>query len=52
MLNINVAAEADGVEDRTFKCGKCGHVEVKRMAADPLTSPVLAWIKGELKPPE
>jgi len=53
MISTKVDAEADGFEDRTFKCSKCGHIEVRRMAVDPLASlSVVAWTKGELKPPE
>jgi uncharacterized Zn finger protein len=47
-VNIAVA----GSEDRTFECMKCGHVETRRMVADPLTSPdAVAWTKGSLTPP-
>jgi transcription elongation factor Elf1 len=53
MMSTKVDAETDGFEYRTFECRKCGHSEVRRMAVDPLASlPVVAWTKGELKPPE
>ena len=53
MISTNVVAESDDFEDRTFECIKCGHIETRRMVADPLASPpAVAWAKGELKPPE
>jgi hypothetical protein len=52
MTTTKVVAEANGFEDRTFGCIKCGHLE-RRMAVDSLASlPVVAWTTGELKPPE
>jgi uncharacterized Zn finger protein len=52
MVSTGVAATVRGFEDRTFKCMKCGHVETRRMVADPLASPnTVAWIEGSLKPP-
>lgn len=53
MTSTKVVAEANGFEDRTFECIKCGRIENKRMVADPLAShPAVAWTKGELKPPQ
>jgi uncharacterized Zn finger protein len=53
MVSTAVAAAADGFEDRTFECMKCGHVETRRMVRDPLASPAaVAWSKADLKPPE
>ncbi len=53
MVSTAVTATADGFEDRTFGCGKCGHVETRRMLADQLTSPVpVAWSNADLKRPE
>jgi hypothetical protein len=53
MTSTNIVAATDGFEDRTFACGKCGHTETRRPAADPLASPpAVAWTKDELKPPE
>ena len=53
MVSTEVTDAADGFEDRTFECMKCGHVETKRMLADPLVLPsVAAWTNAGLKSPE
>ncbi|MET4384840.1 rubredoxin [Bradyrhizobium sp. F1.4.3] len=53
MISTNVVAEANGFEDRTFQCSKCGHIETRRMATGPLALPPdVAGTKGRLKPPE
>jgi len=53
MISTDVTAAAEGLEDRTFACMKCGHVETKRMAADPLISPAATgWTEGSLKRPQ
>jgi hypothetical protein len=52
MISTAVTDAAEGFEDRTFECIKCGHVETRRMVADPLASPVVvAWTNTSLKPP-
>jgi hypothetical protein len=52
MVNTAVAATADGFEDRTFACMKCGHVETRRTLADPLASPAaMASTSASTKPP-
>jgi hypothetical protein len=51
MVNTAVAATADGFEDRTFACMKCGHVETRRTLADPLASPAaMASTSASTKP--
>jgi transcription elongation factor Elf1 len=53
MVSTAVADAADGFEDRTFACAKCGHVETRRMLADPLASPApVAWSNAGLEPPQ
>jgi hypothetical protein len=54
MMNIVVAAAADGFEDRTFACMKCGHIETRRMLADALVAPAAAapCTGAQLNPPE
>jgi hypothetical protein len=53
MVSTAVAATADGFDDRTFECTKCGHVGTRRMIADPLGSPTaVAWSSASVKPPE
>ncbi len=53
MISIEVTAAAEGFEDRTFECMKCGHAETRRMVADPLASPAaVAWSNDGPKPPD
>jgi hypothetical protein len=54
MVSTAVTAAADGFEDRTFECAKCGHAETRRMLMDPPASPaaVTAWRNADMKPPE
>jgi hypothetical protein len=53
MVSTAVTAAADGFDDRTFECTKCGHVETRRMLADPVVSPAAAaWTNADLKPPQ
>ncbi|SDO09206.1 hypothetical protein SAMN05444050_3196 [Afipia sp. GAS231] len=52
MVSTAVTDVAEGFEDRTFECRKCGHVETRRMLATPLLSPAaVAWTDISLKPP-
>jgi DNA-directed RNA polymerase subunit M/transcription elongation factor TFIIS len=53
MVSTAVTAAADGFDDRTFECTKCGHVETRWMLADPVVSPAAAaWTNADLKPPQ
>ena len=53
MVSTAVTAAAEGFEDRTFECMKCGHVETRRMLADPLVLPTaVARTNAGLQPPE
>jgi hypothetical protein len=53
MISIAVTAAAEGFEDRTFECRKCGHIETRQMVADPLISPAaVTWTNASLKPLE
>ncbi|WP_187436345.1 hypothetical protein [Bradyrhizobium hipponense] len=53
MISTDVVLDADGIEDRTFECITCGHIETRRLAADPPVSPpAAAGTDGELEPPE
>src|SRR5713226_6393811 len=40
-----------GFDYRTFECQKCGCVETMAVSRDPMTSDMLGWLAGELKPP-
>lgn len=52
MVSTAVAVAVAGLEDRTFECRRCGHVETRRLIADPLASPkAVAWTESSLKPP-
>ncbi|WP_354124937.1 MJ0042-type zinc finger domain-containing protein [Bradyrhizobium sp. LA6.10] len=50
MITSAVSNGAEGMEQRTFKCGKCGHTETRTLA-DPLRSDAVGWTNGELRPP-
>jgi hypothetical protein len=53
MVTIAAIPEADGVEQRSFECLKCHHVETRAMVADPIkSSDVRGWISGELGRPD
>lgn len=50
MVSTAVTDAAEGFEDRTFECMRCGHVETRQMVADPLVSPApVTWTNAGLK---
>jgi hypothetical protein len=36
---------------RTLECLKCGRVHTTGVSSDPMTSEMLGWLAGELRPP-
>jgi hypothetical protein len=50
MITTAVSEGPEGFEHRSFECLKCGHLEKKVVAVDPVISP--DSINGELKPPD
>jgi hypothetical protein len=53
MLLANRESGPSGSGTRTFECLKCGHVRVTAVdAGDPMTSKMLGWLEGELRPPK
>jgi hypothetical protein len=51
MWTSAVSEGPKGLEQRTFQCTKCGHVETGTLASDPLQSDAFGWTNGELQPP-
>jgi Zn finger protein HypA/HybF involved in hydrogenase expression len=51
MLLCKVEAGPSGLDYRTFKCPKCGRVHTAVESGDPMTSGMLGWLAGELRPP-
>jgi hypothetical protein len=51
MLLCRVEAGLSGLDYRTFKCPKCGRVHTAVESGDPMTSGMLGWLAGELRPP-
>jgi hypothetical protein len=50
MATAAIAAEPEGRERRTFEC-RCGHSEIRLVAADPFKSDAEGSTAGELRPP-
>jgi hypothetical protein len=48
MVTTDVSPGPEGFEHRTFECLKCGHVDSKVLASDPLKSDAIGWLLGEL----
>jgi hypothetical protein len=48
MLSTSVAPAPDGMEERTFECLKCHHVEIRSTQAAPLKTDAVGWLAGEL----
>ena len=51
MLLAKLEAGPSGFEYCTFECQKCGGVRTTVIARDPMTSEMLGWLAGELRPP-
>jgi tRNA(Ile2) C34 agmatinyltransferase TiaS len=43
--------ETAGSDYRTFECQKCGRIHRVVVSNDPLTSDLVGWLAGELRPP-
>jgi len=52
MITSAVSDGPEGLEQRTFKCAKCGHTETRTLASDPFRSNAFGWTNGELRPPK
>jgi hypothetical protein len=52
MITVAVSEAQPGFEQRTFECLKCGHVETRQLASDPLHSGAGGWTNGQLRPPQ
>jgi hypothetical protein len=50
MITTAVSEGPEGFEHRSFECLKCGHLEKKVVAVNPVISP--DRINGEPKPPD
>jgi hypothetical protein len=48
MVTVDVAAGPEGFERRNFECGRCGCMETKMIACDPMKSDAVGWMSGEL----
>ena len=51
MLLSKLEAGPSGFDHRTFECPKCGRVDTVVVSNDPMTSDMLGWLAGELRPP-
>jgi hypothetical protein len=51
MLLFKLQAGPSGFDYRTFECQKCGRVETTAVSNDPMTTNMLGWLAGELRPP-
>jgi|SRR5229473_8029123 len=51
MLLSKLEAGSSGSDCRTFECQKCGHIRRMVVSNDPMTSDMLGWLAGELRPP-
>src|SRR5882724_13565026 len=51
MLLSKLEAGSSGSDCRTFECQKCGHIRRMVLSNDPMTSDLLGWLAGELRPP-
>ena len=48
MITTDVSLSADGYEECTLECMRCGNIETKKMAADPVKTHNDDRLKGEL----
>jgi hypothetical protein len=51
MLLSKLEAGPSGFDYRTFECRKCGRIHTVVVSNDPMTSDMLGWLAGELRPP-
>jgi hypothetical protein len=51
MKLCRITAARPAFDLRLFECGKCNHVERVLVRAEPIESPALGWLLGELRPP-
>ena len=51
MLLSKLERRSSGFDVRTFECQRCGRVHSVVASRDPLTSDMLGWLAGELRPP-
>jgi hypothetical protein len=51
MLLYRLDAGPSGLTSRTFKCPKCGGIQKTEVSGDPMSSDMLGWFAGELRPP-
>jgi len=51
MLLSKLEAGSSGSDCRTFECQTCGCVHKVVVSNDPMTSDMLGWLTGELRPP-
>ncbi len=55
MLLSKLEAGPSGFDYRTFECQKCSYFETMAVSRDPMTSDMtsdmLGWLAGELRPP-
>ena len=51
MLLSKLEAGPSGFGYRTFECEKCGGIRRVVVPGDPMTSEMLGWLAGELRPP-
>jgi hypothetical protein len=52
MMLSRILPPREALDLRTFECGKCAHVEKVVVGVDPMKSPALGWLLGELRPPD
>jgi|tagenome__1003787_1003787.scaffolds.fasta_scaffold20830297_2 hypothetical protein len=50
MMLARISPDGEGYELRQFECAKCDHIEVERVATDPIPT-ATGWLSGELRPP-
>jgi transposase-like protein len=51
MLLSKLERRSSSFDVRTFECQRCGRVHSVVASRDPLTSDMLGWLAGELRPP-
>ena len=51
MLLSKLEAGSSGSDHRTFECQRCGRIHRVVVSNDPLTSDMVGWLAGELRPP-
>jgi hypothetical protein len=52
MLTADISPGPEGFEQRTFECLRCGHIEKKLFACDPLPSNLVGWPPDEVARPQ